>query len=126
MLTCSTFRYTILLHIQGYYEVIYLFSTGRILLVPRDFYHKPMKICRLPGSAVINKQEICGRRGEEDKEKGPGDLFPSEPTDEGTCAEETLNRGSRDSSAQKIRQPPLGDCLIFLMRKAGLEPARSQ
>jgi hypothetical protein len=26
-------------------------------------------------------------------EKDPVDLFPTEPTDEGTCAEETLNPG---------------------------------
>ena len=31
-----------------------------------------------------------------DKEKGPVDLFPTEPTDEGTCAEETLNPHARN------------------------------
>ena len=33
-----------------------------------------------------------GRRGEEEIEKGPVDRFPSEPNDEVTCDEETLDR----------------------------------
>ena len=38
-----------------------------------------------------------------EKEKGPVDLFPTEPTDEGTCAEETLDPGDKDSSAHLER-----------------------
>ena len=41
----------------------------------------------------------AGRWGEAEKEKGPVDLFPVEPTDEVRKDEETLNLGSRDSSA---------------------------
>lgn len=36
-----------------------------------------------------------GRWGETDPEKGPGDLFPGEPTDEGIYAEETLDLGDK-------------------------------
>jgi len=35
----------------------------------------------------------CGRRGEVEKEKGPVDRFPTEPTDEARQGEETLNPG---------------------------------
>ena len=36
---------------------------------------------------------LRGRWGEVEKEKGPGDLFPTEPTDEARQGEETLNLG---------------------------------
>jgi hypothetical protein len=44
-----------------------------------------------------------GRRGEVELEKNPVDFFPTEPTDEGTCAEETLDPGDKDSSAHLKR-----------------------
>ena len=39
----------------------------------------------------------CGRWGEVEKEKGPVDLFPTEPTDEARKGEETLDPGFRNS-----------------------------
>ena len=44
-----------------------------------------------------------GRWGEVEIEKGPVDLFPTEPTDEDRQVEETLNSGFKVFSAQKIR-----------------------
>ena len=61
----------------------------------------------------------CGRWGEADKEKGPVDLFPAEPTDEAFQAEETLNPGFKASSARK--SPGLSTWALFV-RKMGLFP----
>ena len=38
----------------------------------------------------------CGRWGEVEIEKGPVDLFPTEPTDEDRQVEETLNPGFKE------------------------------
>ena len=38
----------------------------------------------------------CGRWGEVEIEKGPVDLFPTEPTDEAIYGEETLNHGFKE------------------------------
>ena len=50
-----------------------------------------------------------------DKEKGPVDLFPTEPTDEALQGEETLNPGFKDLIGLLIKNK---DALyIFLYKK---------
>ena len=81
-----------------------------------------------------------------EKEKDPVDLFPTEPTDEGTRAEETLNPGFKGligltrkthilyALRADVRRGKRKKASVFtetffhflFMRKAGLEPARSQ
>ena len=61
-----------------------------------------------------------------EKEKGPVDLFPTEPTDEARQGEETLSHGLKGLLGminEKSRGKSLGS-FCLLMRKMGLEPTR--
>ena len=63
----------------------------------------------------------CGRRGEAEKEKGPVDLFPAEPTEGCACASRDMNpRVQRTRSAQK--NPPRISRGIFSCGRRDLNP----
>ena len=64
----------------------------------------------------------CRRWGEAEKEKGPVDLFPAEPTDEALCAEETLDPGGKGLSCTKKPGPKTW----FIVQEMGLEPLKGQ
>ena len=46
---------------------------------------------------IQGAEAVCGRWGEADKEKGPADLFPTEPTIEPRQGEETLRPWAQGS-----------------------------
>ena len=48
------------------------------------------------GPRAARSNDRAGRWGEVEKEKGPVDLFPTEPTDEARKGEETLDPGSKE------------------------------
>ena len=53
-----------------------------------------LKVVKLSVPCSIQKlKELSGRWGEVEIEKGPVELFPTEPTDEAIYGEETLNPG---------------------------------
>ena len=66
--------------------------------------------------------------GETEKEKGPANLFPVEPTDEDRKVEETLNPVFKGLLGMKIKKSTsfIRHALFIFMQEMGLEPTRGR
>ena len=71
-----------------------LFPSNRPTQALRAEETEPTGFCLLPHEKKAPQAKLsCGRWGEVEKEKGPVDLFPVEPTIEPHQGEETLDHG---------------------------------
>ncbi len=85
----------------------------------KDRMTRKMEISKYKISGAISR----GRWGEPEREKGPVDLFPGEPTDEG-AARPVDERLARTEAERRLRRGDLGPWVQCLLRRNKKELSR--